>query len=320
MTDSSKHADALAEAWAEAQKKMWEGWTAGAGPTVQGVAERLFTGQDAILRLLEATAGAWRALAPKVESGEDWQTVLSKHGEQLRERLVQMPTGASQTAHDVAELWRLYLEEWQKLGQPWVEALRRAPGQLDQAAAGDRSELIDLAGLHWDAFERTFGRLLQSPSVGYSRELNEKLLRGFDAWVEFRRASGEYQAILGDVWVRAFEALMRELVARGERGEAVEGVQPLLRLWGEVLDRDIDEILRSEAYAKAQGRLLNAAMAYRIRERECVEAFFKMSHLPTRSELDDAYRTIYELRKELRALKKTLHQRGAGGETRAVAR
>jgi polyhydroxyalkanoate synthase subunit PhaE len=175
-------------------------------------------------------------------------------------------------------------------------------------ASGDRSGLAELAGLCWDAYERTFGRLLESPSLGYSREDNQKLLRGFDAWLDFCRASSDYQVILADAWARAFERLMRELVSRAEKGEKIEGLQQVLRIWGGVVDGVFDEVFRSEEYGRVQGRLLNAAMTYRLRERECVEAFMKTSHLPTRSELDDAYRTIYELRKEVKALKKALGQ------------
>lgn len=53
-------------------------------------------------------------------------------------------------------------------------------------------------------------------------------------------------------------------------------------------------------------------MAYRICERDLVEAFLKTSHVPTRTELDEAYRRIYELRNETKELRIGL--KGVPGE------
>jgi len=47
-------------------------------------------------------------------------------------------------------------------------------------------------------------------------------------------------------------------------------------------------------------------MSYRLREREIVEVWLQMYDLPTRSELDEAHRRIYELRKEVKTLKRAL--------------
>jgi hypothetical protein len=45
-------------------------------------------------------------------------------------------------------------------------------------------------------------------------------------------------------------------------------------------------------------------MTYRIHERQIVEALLKISHVPYRSEMDETHRRIYELRKEVRELKR----------------
>ena len=58
---------------------------------------------------------------------------------------------------------------------------------------------------------------------------------------------------------------------------------------------------------------MNSAMTYRVHEREIVEAFLKFSHLPSRSELDEAHRRIYELRKEVKELKAAFRQMNSLG-------
>jgi len=334
----SEQAEDLARAWAEAQRKMWESWfdlvrnapvssplptpvadqwrelamqgvrswTAESEQIVKEVAERLVTTQDVVMRFLELSLSAWKAMGPQIESGEDWQTFAKKYAEQLRQQLLHFPQGATQAVQDTDELRRLYLEEWQKLIAPWAESLRRVPWHIGQAATGDGSATIKVTNLYWDAYERTFGRLLESPSLGHTRELTQDLLKGFDAWVESRRAILEYQSVLAETWAQAFEQFMRKLVSLAEKGDTIESLVQLLNLWIDVIEGVFTSRFRSEEYLEKQSRLVNRVMAYRLVERDIVEAFLKTSHLPSRSELDEAYRRIYELRREVKELKKSL--------------
>jgi class III poly(R)-hydroxyalkanoic acid synthase PhaE subunit len=334
----TEQTETMAKALAETQKQMWKhwcdlmpgvpsptpfysglpsqigeeaaegfkAWTAESAQVVKEVADRLLTTQQELLRFLELSLRAWKTIAPKIESGEDWHTALLNFSDTLRQQLLQVPQEMQKAFQDSDELWRLYREQWKGFVQPWAEPLRRAPWHFGQASTGNGSALIEFANLYWDAYEGTFGRLLESPSLGHTREMNEDLLKGFDAWLEYRRASFEYQVTLGGAWVDAFEEIMRRLVAQAEKGETVPGVRKLLSLWVEVVDHTFTEVFRSEEYILLQGQLVNAATAYRLREREIADAFLKASHLASRSELDEGYRRIYELRKEVKELRKAV--------------
>jgi class III poly(R)-hydroxyalkanoic acid synthase PhaE subunit len=306
----------LLEQWRKLAAQGLDAWTAVAIPRSQNVSRQLMAAQAATMRFLEFSADAWKAMAPKLESGGDWQSVLRSYTEQFSRQLVQTPAGFAQASQDVNELWKLYLEEMQSVLNPWVESLQHSPAHMGEALTGGSSELVQLTNLYWDAYERTFGRLVQSPRMGFNRELEEKLLRGFDAWTDFRRVSMDYQMVLADTWSRVFERVMRELVTLNGQGKQIQSLRDLLRLWTDVADKELEESFQSETYVKAQSRLFNATMQYRLREQAIVETYLKMSYIPTRSEVDEVHRSIYELRKELRTLKKELRVRN-GQETRA---
>lgn len=333
----TEQTEAMVSAFAETQKQMWQKWfdwvpgVASPTPlswgvtnqafeaategmktwTVEGehvarvLADRLLSSQDKMLRFLQISVRAWNAITPKIDSGEDWNTALRNYTDNLRRQLLQFSQEMQKSFQDTDELSRLYREQWKGLVQPWTESLRRAPWHVGQASAGNGSGLMEMQKLYWDAYEHTFGRMLQSPSLGLTREMNEDILRGLDAWVDYRRASFEYQVALGETWVRAFEEFLQQLLAVTEKGETVPSVKTLMLLWIEVVDRVFTHVFRSEEYIRIQGNLVNTATAYRLREREIADAFLKASHIASRSELDEAYRRIYELRKDVKELKKT---------------
>jgi len=290
----------------EAAAEAFKTWTAGSDHLITDVAGRLLTTQDHMLRILELSLRAWKAIAPTTESGVDWQTALHTYTDNLRQQLLQFPQEMQKACQDTDELLRVYSEQWKGLMQPWTESLHQTPWHFGQAATGHGSALMELTNLYWDGYESTFGRLLQSPSLGHTRELNQDILKGFDAWLDYRRAGFEYQVVLGETWVHAFEEFMRQLVALTEKGEPIPSVRKLLFLWVELVDQVFTAVFRSEEYIRIQGNLVNTATAYRLREREIVDAFLKTTHLASRSELDEAYRRIYELRKDVKDLKKTM--------------
>lgn len=352
--DWQKQAETMMNTWVEAQKKMWgswtdlmqtnatpnqfypnmmdqwrwlteqsmQAWTANSGPTIKGVAEQMAASQASMMRFLELSTKAWQVMAPKVEAGEDWQSVLREYSEQWFQQLVGGPTGFVNASTDINQLWRFYMEEWQKLGQPWAQSWGQTPWQFSQGLTGAGSELAELSRLHWDAYERSFGRMTETPRLGFNRELMDKLINSFDTWVQFRKSSADYHVLLARTSAKAFEQVMQELVSLSEKGEKIDSIRELMNLWMDTVDQTFSKLYKTEEYLNVQRDLSTAVMTYRMKEQEIVEVMMKMLNLPTRGELDDAYRSLYELRKEVKQLKKALkEQNGASpAEVKAEAK
>ncbi len=211
------------------------------------------------------------------------------------------------TPQNQVELCQIYVKGLQKLGQLWAEPLWQSLEIASRSALGDHSALMELTHLYQDIYEKTLGSFLLSPSLGYTREFNNKWLLGFDTWINFYQASFDYQLVLLDVWARAFDELMRELASSEEKGKTVQNWRQFLQVWSSLFDRVFAQTFRSQDTLQIRGKFLNAAMTYRLHQQQLIEVFLKMNDLPTRSEVDEIHRNIYELRKEIKSLNKTLN-------------
>lgn len=332
--DWNKQSEMTANAWVEAHKEMWDSWanmaqtasanapmytsmadqwqkmaaqgfaafSANSEGIVKDTAERFFESQKAFMRFFEFSANAWKALAEEAESGGDWQKLLESYSEQLRQQLISGPEILFNMTQDQGKLWQQYLDQTQAFSQPWLKAWQQTPDHLGQNGTG----ALELTRLYWDTYEQTFGRFLQSPSMGYTRELDDKLHRGFKAWQRYRRADMEYQCVMAEAWIQLFEQLQHELVAMAEKGEKVESLPQLANLWMNMADPIFIEVFRSDQYIAAQNELLDSIMADRIERRAILELALKFYDIPTRTEVDEAHRSIYTQKKEIRALKKAL--------------
>lgn len=348
----SNQTDSMMKVWAETQKKMWESWfdigqtmpagSSSFGPmfqqwqkmmtqsmgmwsgsgekTTQNASRQLLATQSSMMRFLELTVKAWNAMIPKMEEGNDWQTVLNEYMGGFRDQMLSGPSKSMQAMTGSSDLWQAYLTYLQQTTAPWLKAWQVAPSHMGVAMAGEGpSEMIELANLYWQAYDQTFGMMVNTPGVGLTRELSNKISQGFEAWKTLTQAMDDYQYLILDAWSGVMEQVMRDMMKRTEQGQPVQSIRELVKMWTGAADKSFAQVATSEKYAEVQGRFLSSYMDYRIKEQQIVEEFLRYSYVPTRSEMDEAHRNVYELRKEVKALKKALKADGKGVPARATA-
>ncbi len=166
---------------------------------------------------------------------------------------------------------------------------------------------IQLSNLCWSLlYEKTLGTLAQMPLLGSTREFNHTLIQTFDAWAKLYPTNTDYQLLIAEIQLQSFAELMRELNLLAAKGEKIEDWQQFQQLWSRVADKVFEQAFCSEDNLKVRGRLINATNHYKLRQQELMEMWMNSINLPTRSEVDEVHKTIYELRKEVKTLKKTL--------------
>lgn len=270
---------------------------------------QFLTGQDQAQKLMRMVTEAWQTMLTNAASPAEWQSALIAYTDQLRQQM-NMALDNVKLTENSAELWRLYYGEAQKVAQPWLSAWWQSPVFLSKLNGTDHAAATnDFMQLFHAAFEQTIGPALMSPSIGLTREFNEKVSKAFDLWLENQQAQTTYQLLVGEAWLDAFQAFMRKLMDMAQKGETITDQRHFMRIWVEVADEIFIELFHSESYAAAQSAYVNSNMTLRRQQRVLLEVWLREHDMPTRSDLDEAHHQIYELRKEVRALKKSMTAR-----------
>lgn len=304
------------EQWQKMASQGYETLMGGATPASQSLSRQFVAAQQTMMRMLEMTTRAWNIMMPKLEAGEDWQTVLSSYMEEFRKQMLPNAAMMNQATTGTANMWQNYMQYLQSVAQPWLKVFQHAPGHIGAAMAGNgSSELLELTNMFWNTYDQTVGNFTSMPGVGFTRELEEKLARGFQAWKKAVQAMNDYNLLIGEAFAGIQEQVLREMMSRAEQGKPVESVRDLVRLWTTAADKSFDNVFRTDKYSQVQGAFVQTYMEYRIEEQRIVDELMKYSPIPTRTELDEAHRNIYELRKEVKALKKALKENGASSSS-----
>lgn len=152
--------------------------------------------------------------------------------------------------------------------------------------------------------ERTYGGLADAFGLAPLIELDEARRDMLLAVMAHRRAQAEYFDVAAGAVSQGIEATMSRLAEMGARGESVDTVLALVRLWAKTTDAAMHRAMQSPRALQASADLLRAAAKSRQQQQRMVEIASEALHIPTRTEVDEAYREIQELKREVRRLRK----------------
>jgi class III poly(R)-hydroxyalkanoic acid synthase PhaE subunit len=190
---------------------------------------------------------------------------------------------ASDPMRDMSMWGMRWLEAGQSYLQAWVGAASMGEGAARQ--------FVDL--------------LARMPTFGLAREQTE-------TWRELMAAQAECQALeqeLRSVWttVQADALGLLEKTIRDRKPEqGINDYRELYDLWVECGEKVYAQVAHSEAYAKLQAQVGNAAIKLRAKQQTVIERSLKYFDLPTRAELNTVHKQMRELRERIASLEAQL--------------
>ena len=279
----------------------------------------LLSSQEMLGRSVELLAGAWGRVVPELEAGQDWQPALRRFLDQWVEQVVQVPEQSLGATREAAQLVNSLMWDWSPVLGPWLGSAWKSGLSGDLGAALLKSsEGFDRLLAMEQEFEPAIGGLGEIPRAGLLRERNAKLLLAMDAVEDLRKALAGYQALVARGLAEAVERTIRHVIGQAEAGTPVQGVRDMVRTWFRIADQTLMHTFSSPEFIAAQNEVAAASMDHKIRQRELLGMFYEALEIPTRSELDDLYRTLHDLKRELRMLRRESARPARGNRAEAT--
>ena len=336
--DWSAQTNEMMKTWGDAQKRLWSGWmdwakVAGGGtPTApmfdpmqffqmgadawsglkegptQRLAGNIFGTPEVMTRSMNLLMKAWQTVAPKLEAGKPWQPDLQKLLDDWRKEVTEMPKRSASAAGDFAQLSKSLFERWTPMTAPWMSMITQAtsahPGE---AFLSGTAGLGQLAGFQ-EMFRGPFAQMSvgELPRATVAREKMGKMLKMFDALKDLQDAQKQYQKTLSEGLAASVERTIEHLAKLADKGEKVTSPRDLMRTWYSIADQTLMQKFNTAEFLKIQDKLTDALMGHKKAQREAMEIIYNSLEIPTRSEIDEAYKDIHALKREIRSLRRAL--------------
>ena len=159
------------------------------------------------------------------------------------------------------------------------------------------------------------GRMAEGPRFADLWQIERLYASVMYAWATVRRCGLEHNAVVLQAWMQAGQRFLDRQNAKLRDGEPALTPKAALALWTDIANQVLLETQRSEPFLKTQAAMIRASTALRLAQQALVEHFGKQYGFPTRSELDDVHRTLTELRREVRALRRPTAISDASGSS-----
>ncbi|MBF0458714.1 MAG: hypothetical protein HQK99_12565 [Nitrospirae bacterium] len=204
------------------------------------------------------------------------------------------------------------IETWgasaQNFASPWLDAVQRSMSSFfDVSTANDPNAGINVFHNFYGAFEKTFGKAFKAPQVGKDREKLELLLRTLDLYTVYIAKNAEFQHKIYIAGEKASKKVVEAIANKIKAGEEIKSYNDFYKMWTEINEAEYFELFNTEEFSSIQGALLESALEFRKHFHKLMELYLSDFPIPVRSEIDDMYKTLYELKKKVRVLEKKLN-------------
>ena len=118
--------------------------------------------------------------------------------------------------------------------------------------------------------------------------------------------NSELQFMIYTQGTKVMDAVAENIAAKIQKGEEVNNMMALYQEWLNISDKTFVSLFETEEYSK----LMSEVNAMQLKLRKDVEGqlekFMVAIPVATRSEMDELYKTIYDLKKQVRQMEKML--------------
>ncbi len=151
-------------------------------------------------------------------------------------------------------------------------------------------------------------KFLKSPPLGLTREFVELVKKVMKSFIDYLKKLHNFRKTFQKISEESFEKFIETLKEEYKKGEKFDSFDKLFKRWIDVNEEIFIKYFKSKEYCEALGEYIKGVSNLKKSIDEYVYVILKDTNIATKTELDRAYKEIYELKKELRALKKILKE------------
>jgi polyhydroxyalkanoate synthase subunit PhaE len=159
-------------------------------------------------------------------------------------------------------------------------------------------------------------RMTEGPRLADVGGLERQMVELMDLYVAVQTATRAYETVVASAWTKASQRFAEDISQRTQTGKRVRPGKMALEVWMDIANQTLVETHRSAEFLTAQRDLLRAGMDFLLAERRLFEQLVEPVGLPTRTEIDEVHRSVWELKRRIRELERRDKPRSKGAQNR----
>lgn len=249
---------------------------------------------EAIYKSWEPAMQTWQTFADQVNNKDMFDNLAGnrKEGYEAIQKLFRSGLDG------VSFFQNRWVETAQNIGNIFKENKQRDDGKLDAFK------------LFNDIYKKEISRIFSVPSLGLSREYQQRMKAMMDKSNVFYGALMEFTYFLYVPFEKSFKIMQDTLAELAEEQRLPDDTNEYYRMWIEQLEKHYMVLFQSSEYIEALDKVVGAMSDFRAAQQLIIQDYFKMFGVPVDKDLDELYKDIYLLKKRIRNLEKAADNNG----------
>ncbi|MDP3088109.1 MAG: poly(R)-hydroxyalkanoic acid synthase subunit PhaE [Methylotenera sp.] len=200
-----------------------------------------------------------------------------------------------------------YADTYQQFGKPWVDAAKSRSSNFTHNDFQPEALVLQMQAAY-AMFENTTGKIFSTPAVGKDREKMELMTKCAKAMSNFAANNIEYQKMMHMTGQDAMQAVVKTLAEKLEAGEKFEKFDEFFALWIDTNEKTFNKLFQTKAFSQKRNAMTEAGFEARKLYNEIVENELAGFPIARRSEMDEVYKLVYDLRKQLKSMESQIQE------------
>ncbi len=149
-------------------------------------------------------------------------------------------------------------------------------------------------------YQKDLQPLFSLPQVGLTRFYQERANQAADKFHLFQGALADFLYLLYFPLEKSLQAMQEKIAADAPAGPLPDDFKVYYKMWIKILEGHYLTLLKSDEYLEAMNRTLTAFQEFQAARQALLTDLMGGLPVPTQRDLDELYREIYLLKKQLR--------------------
>lgn len=177
------------------------------------------------------------------------------------------------------------------------------PEEIPKANVDEAMEFFDKIS---DKYESTLGKAIKMMNMGINLETYDEQQKAVDAYYQLMFSAGKLASIVYKVNQDSLKSLTEKYQKMLEDGQKISSFDEFYNLWYVTNEKAMEELFSTATFSKAFADFSDKYFKYLSASNTVLERNLSKLPIPTNKDMNSLYLTVYNLRKDVRDLKKEM--------------
>lgn len=263
----------------------------------QNMAPFNMPGLDAFTKVFDM----WKTFGDPTAMVQDFQTKYMDATTEIIKSL--FPVQLQPFVTRPMDFMKLMVEYYKQFVSPWMEI---DSDIMQRIAQGDPDAFIDFFKDYQKKYEEELEKYFTIMGMGLNREANEDYMKAINQWNKAMISLGELMAVVSKTSEESFSKIGEKIQTDLSEGKSITTFRDFYNVWYTVTEEAFEKLLATDEFAQVFDDFADRYAQYMIAQNKVYERMLAFLPIPTNTDMKALYKTVYDLRKDVRDLKKAV--------------